>query len=429
MKRWLFNILAALSLGLCVIMAGFWLRSYWREDTLNWYFAQQRSPPRVIAPDPYRFGIEAEVQPRGPAWVIHSYEVFSTRGSLRFQFDSRQLPSGQTWTAPHHAWSWYSTAPPVDRPCGTDFLSRMGIAVGSFATPLGPQQLMRGQWLAIPHWLVCALTTLLPAWWSFRRLRQRHRIARRRKNGLCLNCGYDLRASKERCPECGKPVPPAHTMTPDTWQLRRRRRRRLLVALPLLALIAVPAGLLAWRQARILYWQHLCMRYTVPADAVVYEDGEDHHAAVHVPDCWRKLSGTIQQDNPAKGSILFLHELRTPQGRRFLAIIEDNPYMDFPLTYDYPSRFADVLSPASLLWGAALYVEDMDLPWGGSFSFHPRSPAARTRIYAGQVDAADLSHFTIRYLKWGQEDILDGRLDNTGKITLQPRKPPQPPRP
>jgi hypothetical protein len=38
--------------------------------------------------------------------------------------------------------------------------------------------------------------SLLPL---FRSRTRRHRLA----NGLCLHCGYDLRASPERCPECG----------------------------------------------------------------------------------------------------------------------------------------------------------------------------------------------------------------------------------
>ena len=34
-----------------------------------------------------------------------------------------------------------------------------------------------------------------------------HRRRKRKKLGLCLKCGYDLRGSKEQCPECGVAIP------------------------------------------------------------------------------------------------------------------------------------------------------------------------------------------------------------------------------
>lgn len=53
----------------------------------------------------------------------------------------------------------------------------------------------------IPHWcLSIVLWSLSFVAWS--RLRWQHRREARAR-GRCIRCGYDLRASPERCPECG----------------------------------------------------------------------------------------------------------------------------------------------------------------------------------------------------------------------------------
>lgn len=52
-----------------------------------------------------------------------------------------------------------------------------------------------------PGWAVILTTAVLPALWSF------HRLTRRRPHGLCPACGYDLRATPGRCPECGTAAP------------------------------------------------------------------------------------------------------------------------------------------------------------------------------------------------------------------------------
>ena len=52
----------------------------------------------------------------------------------------------------------------------------------------------------MPLWIPTILFGSLFSYWYALPL---HRRRKGKKLGLCLKCGYDLRASKDRCPECG----------------------------------------------------------------------------------------------------------------------------------------------------------------------------------------------------------------------------------
>jgi hypothetical protein len=82
------------------------------------------------------------------------------------------------------------------------------------------------QYVEVPYWMLLPLPALPPAWILLCGVWRRFR---HRRLGLCRECGYDLRASPDICPECG---------TPRGGRRPRRRWSRVVAALIFLVLLA-----------------------------------------------------------------------------------------------------------------------------------------------------------------------------------------------
>lgn len=77
------------------------------------------------------------------------------------------------------------------------FHERAGFALYQRNRPDGVQYVIA----VAPFWALAAASGLLPLGWTVQRLRRR--FFSRPVPGCCERCGYDLRATPQRCPECG----------------------------------------------------------------------------------------------------------------------------------------------------------------------------------------------------------------------------------
>lgn len=184
MMRRVSNLAAGVSAALLVIVFVFWIRSYGLTDQLIWRNA------------------------RGERWVRSAQGDVVVSLSLGFGSDKqpgvkylrrKSTPAGWDLVAmSFRSMEW------GDRMTGWD---RAGFKWSQIRNVTRRTLTARG---AAPFWALAVVTGVVPLlWveaWAWRKLRAR----RRRKRGLCVGCGYDLRAMPQgetqlkRCPECGR---------------------------------------------------------------------------------------------------------------------------------------------------------------------------------------------------------------------------------
>jgi hypothetical protein len=157
MRRHLFNVAAALSLLLFVATAGSFVRS---RGSIEWVeYASTSRWSRLVGRPVGVFVSTAQDQRAQPGFSVGRQD-----------------------------------APAVDFP---GYRMVIGFSVGTFNSTSGTVR-----YLLLPYWFVALVTGALPALWLLLWWRRR----RTGVPGLCAACGYDLRASAERCPECGEPI-------------------------------------------------------------------------------------------------------------------------------------------------------------------------------------------------------------------------------
>lgn len=202
MRRKLLTLCSVVSLLLCGAVCGLWARGYIVGD-LVWGMRE------VLTADHYYVGWVYIESGAGTFGV--RYTTLQDDGTAGRRLNYRppapwragREPSGPPIGARNR---WHLNGAPVGNAplwlwhC-LGFVVRRDVYSTSYTPATGIHWATTSDAVnvVVPAWSAALATGLLPAVWITHRIRER----RRRRIGCCRACGYDLRATPDRCPECG----------------------------------------------------------------------------------------------------------------------------------------------------------------------------------------------------------------------------------
>jgi hypothetical protein len=193
-RRRLFTAVSVLSLLLFVAALALWVRSYIRYDGVFYTRRTTESPPSATL-----FRGDENLHHRCVQSVVGELCVTTY---IKIPIGSERQDVG--WEFFTHQARGNSTL----RQSVRDLARWTNRGYGSFAG-FGflsyDAELLTIRGIAVPHWFLALLFAILPALHFRAAIRSR----RRDRTRLCRTCGYDLRATPDRCPECGTSPGPA----------------------------------------------------------------------------------------------------------------------------------------------------------------------------------------------------------------------------
>ncbi len=199
------------------------------------------------------------------------------------------------------------------------------------------------------------------------------------------------------------------------------RRAIFWIALAALLISAIASGPRIWRRAVLIHRQNQCLSYSSGPRQIVFEllkDQDFDFTAVAARD---RFIDAMDQRRWAAVT-LFCHQRSRPDGKRRLVIIEMNgPQISGP-------GAGHRLEPTALIAVSVYEIGSMLQPprllSDGQLDVLQLSPVP-FRLFAGQADPADLSHFTIDFTAAGQRRAINGWLLDNDSVRLD--FPPSPP--